>query len=98
MTWKFDQAPNIACITCRSVVEGNSVLVATHYEDDHSWAFLDGQTFDPADALIVAMSEVLDLHPDLDEIANLPPGWSATRVGIGEPWSKRQEDWAQESK
>jgi hypothetical protein len=93
MTWKFDQEPNVACITCKSVIAGHPVLVATHYEDDHSWAFLDGQNFDTADALVVAMSTILELHPDLDEIAGLPPGWSATRTASGEPWSKRQDVW-----
>lgn len=93
MTWNFDQLPNSACITCRSVIEGRTVLLATHYDEDHSWAFLDGQPFSAADALVVAMSEVIDIHPDLDEISNLPPGWSATRVGLGEPWSKEEDDF-----
>ena len=96
MTWKFDQAPGVACITCRSVVAGRPVLVVTHYEEDHSWAFLDGLTPDPANALVVAMSTVLSLHPDLDEIASLPPGWSATRNAIGELWAKQQDDWGEE--
>lgn len=32
-------------------------------------------------ALVVAMSEVMDIHLDIGEIADLPPGWSATRTG-----------------
>jgi hypothetical protein len=36
MDWKFDQAPNVVCITCQSVIAGNPVLVVTHYEEDHS--------------------------------------------------------------
>ena len=92
MTWKFDQGPNMACIACRSVLAGRPVLVATHYEDDHSWAFMDGEPADTATALVVAMSEVVDHHPDLHEIADLPPGWSARRVAAGEPWSKHRTD------
>ncbi|NRP18135.1 hypothetical protein LPJGGPFB_01365 [Ensifer adhaerens] len=93
MSWKFDQAPNAACVTCRSVMEGRPVLVATHYKDDHSWGFTDGAPGNMAKALVVAMSEVVDGHPDLDEIASLPPGWSATRASVGEPWLKQQDDW-----
>lgn len=93
MTWKFDQAQNVACITCRSVFEGASVLIATHYEDDHSWGFLDGKPADMATAMLVAMSEVVDLHPDLNEIADLAPGWSATREAVGEPWMKQKDEW-----
>lgn len=93
MTWMFDQARNVACITCGSVLEGHPVLVVTHYEDDHSWGFLDGSSNDGETALVVAMSEVVDRHPDLAEIAPLPPGWSATRTAAGEPWLRQQDDW-----
>jgi hypothetical protein len=47
---------------------GKPVLTVAHYEDDHSWAFLDGGPFDAADALVVAMSEVLGLHPELSRL------------------------------
>ena len=97
MDWKFDQAPNVACITCQSVIDGRPVLVATHYEDDHSWGFTDGSPNDMATARVAAMSEVVERHSDLDEIASLPPGWSATRVAVGEPWSKQRDDWGSEA-
>ena len=93
MTWKFDQAPNVACITSQSVLAGESVLVAAHYEADHSWAFLDGRTFDPGKAVVVAMSTVLGLHPELQEIADLPPGWTAKRLAVGQRWSMQQDHW-----
>ncbi|MGF7150994.1 hypothetical protein FHS96_004655 [Sphingomonas zeicaulis] len=93
MGWKFDQAPDVACITCRSVIDGHPVLVVTHYEDDHSWGFLAGAENDPALARIVAMSEVVERHPDLDDIADLPAGWSAIRVAVGQPWSKHKDVW-----
>ena len=93
MAWKFDQAPNVACIASPSLFEGYPVLIATHYEDDHSWSFTDGEPTEAVQALVVAMSEIVDRHPDLDEIAELPPGWSATRKAVGEPWAKRKDDW-----
>lgn len=65
MNWKFDQAPNVACITCQSVIDGHPVLVATHYEDDDSWAFVDGAPTNTATALVVAMSEVIEYIPTL---------------------------------
>lgn len=91
MAWIFDQAPNVACIADRSVLNGKPVLMVAHYEEDHSWAFLDGKLFDPADALVVAMSEVIDRHADLAEVADLPPGWSATRIAKGQPWSRLKD-------
>lgn len=96
MTWVFDQAPNVACITSRSVMNGAPVLVVTHFADGDSWSFLDGSAFDPAQAMVVAMSGVLDRHPELEEIASLPPGWTARRAAFGEPWSMTQDDWEPE--
>lgn len=92
MTWLFDQAPAVACIADRSVMGGKPVLTVAHYEDDHSWAFLDGGPFDAADALVVAMSEVLGLHPELVQIADLPAGWSASRSAVGQPWETRKDE------
>ena len=93
MTWIFDQAPNVACITVKSVVAGEPVLVVTHYQEDDSWAFLDGQTYDPENALVVAMSTILDIHPGLNEVASLPTGWSARRTAVGKPWAKQRDNW-----
>lgn len=42
--------------------------------------------------LVVAMAEVVERHTDLDEIADLPPGWSATRGSANGPWSRQQND------
>ncbi|MCW3848377.1 hypothetical protein OF829_14125 [Sphingomonas sp. LB-2] len=96
MDWKFDQVRNAACITVRSVIDGAPVLLVTHYDDDHSWAFMDGEVHDTADGMVVAMSTVLDRHPELQEIAHIPPGWSATRTAAGQPWSPYQNDWDDE--
>ena len=96
MTWPFDQAPNVACIATRAVMDGAPVLVVTHYDDDHSWAFTDGSANDLAQAMVVAMSHVLDRHPELEDIASLPPGWSARRTTVGQPWSIERSDWAPE--
>jgi diadenosine tetraphosphate (Ap4A) HIT family hydrolase len=84
----------VACIASKSVIEGNPVLVVVHYEDDHSWAFTDGEAFDPGEAMVVAMSTVISLHPELEEISDLAAGWSATRTAVGQPWSKAPEDWS----
>ncbi|KSV65961.1 hypothetical protein [Ensifer sp. ENS08] len=45
-----------------------------------------------AKVLVVATAEVVKRHTDLDEIADLPPGWSATRASANDPWSRQQND------
>lgn len=92
MTWSFDQAPNVACITTPSVMAGDAVLVVIHDDDDGSWAFLDRRAFDPKIAMVVAMSAVLDRHPDLHRIADLPPGWTAIRDAAEGAWSRKRTE------
>ncbi|PZO55539.1 MAG: hypothetical protein DCF15_10330 [Phormidesmis priestleyi] len=57
MGWLFDQAPNVAAITTRQVIEENAeILVVVHYEDDHSWAFLCGSTDRDEDGRVIKSS------------------------------------------
>ncbi len=89
MNWPFDQERNVATLTTQQVARsGLPVLLVTHYADDHSWLFACGTTNNMADYLIVGMGEVVDLDETLLEVADLPPGWSATRTGIGGDWRR----------
>jgi hypothetical protein len=92
MNWKFDQGPDVAYIASKSVIVGHPVLAVVNYEDDHSWAFTDGEEFDPEEVMVVAMSDVISLHPELEEISDLAPGWSAIRAAVGQSWSKESDD------
>lgn len=96
MTWKFDQGPDVACITCKSVIDGAPILVITHYADDDSWVFLDGQAWDPDSSLVVSMKTIVDRHPSITAIADLPPGWTAIRPAVDQPWHRSEEDFEDE--
>ena len=41
--------------------------------------------------MVVAMSEVLELHAELNCLADLAPGWIATRPSVGEDWQRQRE-------
>jgi hypothetical protein len=92
MDWKFDQDPDVACITSRAVIDGSPVLFVTHLEDDHSWAFFENAPTETIPTMLVAMSDVVDRHPDLPQIADLPPGWSATRESASAPWLTKPDE------
>jgi hypothetical protein len=99
--WPFDQAPNCGTPISRSVLEGKSqILAAYHLDDDHSWMFLDcelTEDTDPESAALVCLSHVLNLDESVAEIADLPPGWYATRDAIGTPWKKHKSEADEES-
>jgi hypothetical protein len=87
--WPWDQGPNTAAITVRSVLEGGPILYVAHDDDDDGWQFLDGQPVDTDEARLIAMREVLRFDAGLREIADLAPGWIAWRDRVGGPWSRR---------
>lgn len=88
LSWTFDQAENVACITVKQVVNGSApILIVVHDAEDHDWQFLTGQTFTMDDAMIVSMGEIVSLDPTLLDIGTMPPGHTATRVAVGEPWN-----------
>ena len=87
--WPFDQAPNVAAITTRQVIEdGLPILTVVHYEFDHSWAFVCGVSDATEDGRVIAMATALKIDPTLATIADLPPGWFAHRLSPGAEWQK----------
>jgi hypothetical protein len=84
--WPFDQTPNTAAITVRSILEGAPVLYVSHDADDDGWQFLDGQPADVDEGRVIGMREVLSIDPSLRSIADLPPGWIAWRSSPSDPW------------
>ena len=88
--WPWDQAPNVAAITVRAVLEGDPVLHVAHDVDDDGWQFLDGRIADESEARLIAMREVLRIDPGLREIADLPPGWVARRDRFSGAWTRER--------
>ena len=75
-SWPFDQPPNCAVITLRSIVfDGAPILRVSHDEEDHGWQFLDGGDVDMADAAVVSLEEMVGCDPTVFEVADLPRGW-----------------------
>jgi hypothetical protein len=92
-TWPFDQAPDVAALTSRFVLDDNlPILSAVHYSDDHSWAFSCGTTSAADDGRIISMREALKIDPTLAEVADLPPGWCAFRDYVGGAWIREPND------
>ncbi len=90
--WPFDQAPNVAAITTRQVIEdGLPILTVVHYSDDHSWAFLCGTSNATEDGRVIGMGTAMKLDPTLASIADLPPGYSASRSAVGQAWTRQQD-------
>jgi hypothetical protein len=87
--WPFDQGPRVAALTSRQVIEqGLPILSVVHYAEDEDWAFTCGTTDASEDMRVIAMEQALNIDQTLAEIAELPPGWGATRTVAGGSWTR----------
>jgi hypothetical protein len=87
--WPFDQPKNCGTILSRAVLEGRrSITFVSHDADDHGWQFLDNETNEPNQAALVCLSAVPELDPTVLQVADLEPGWIATRTDINSPWMR----------
>lgn len=73
----------------RAVLERAApILCVSHDEDDHGWQFL--HTAEPVDdveeLVLVHLGHVLEFDPSVQELADLEPGWIATRASHGAAW------------
>lgn len=91
--WPFDQPRNAAAITTRQVLGGmEPVLLVSHDAEDSDWQFIGRTDGETTNGRVVSMEEIVQLDPTLLEVADLPPGWLATRNGIGERWTRRPNE------
>ena len=87
--WPFDQLPDCAVITLRSIVFGGEpILHVTHDEDDHGWQFLGAGDAEESDAAVVGLGEIVELDPSVLEVADIAPGWHAWRRSQSSAWQR----------
>jgi hypothetical protein len=87
--WPFEDSPNVATITTRPVMDGTSwIALVTHDEDDGGWQFIGPEGAEMDQAMLVALSEVLEKDSSIAELADLPLGWRAWRAAPGSLWQR----------
>ena len=85
--WPFDQPRNCTTVIMRQVLDGSEpILSVSHFADDHCWGFVGTTDANVADGRVVCLEHVLQLDPTIAEVADLEPGWDATRNVVGGPW------------
>jgi Domain of unknown function (DUF4262) len=95
--WKFADPPNVITFTTKQIVHaGEPILLVTHDAGESAWQFLPDGPVHIADAMIVALEQMVKRDPSLAELADLPVGWQPTRSAVGEPWQRTPKDGAKE--
>ncbi len=91
--WPFDQAKNCATFTTTHVMrDGHDIVYVFHDAEDHGWQFHWKGEKSMSDAMLVALSEIVDRDPTVVEVADLPPGWKAWREKCGAPWQRSKNE------
>jgi hypothetical protein len=89
--WPFDQPRNCAAFTLRQVMQKQEpILRVNHDAEDHGWQFFGSTGANIKDAMIVSLEEVVQLDLSVLEIADLPPGWHATRESTMHSWIRSE--------
>jgi hypothetical protein len=88
--WPFEDSENVATLTSRQVMVGlEPIVLVDHHAEDGMWEFGTGAAFSDADAMVVSLREVFDVDRSIGDVADLPPGWQASRTAAGVPWLRR---------
>lgn len=74
------------------MVGGHLITHVYHDEDDHGWQFHYAGEKSEADAMLVALKEIVELDDTLLQLADLPPGWMASRMSKDDPWKRSRVD------
>jgi hypothetical protein len=79
-------SPDIA-ITTRAILEGDrEIRLVVHRSD--GWQLLDGEPVEPQDMAIVHLGHVIDDHPALAALLDLPQDWEAWREADSDEWTR----------
>ena len=89
--WPFKDAKNTAVFSTVGVIKRAEPVCRVCHDHDGAWQFLAGGQVTMADAMVVALSEVVRTDPSLLQLADLPLGWVATRENPQSKWQRSQQ-------
>jgi len=96
--WPFEGGrfpSNLGVVAHHSLLTGTESPRLVVHDRDGWWQALDGVSpAEPEHAVVACMMCLVELHPEIAELADLPPGWAAEREQPGAAWhrSERAQD------
>jgi hypothetical protein len=78
--------PNLGVFTSGRVLHDGSPVLLVFHEQDGDWQFLSSLEADASEVLHIHLSHLLGADGTLGEVADLPLGWKAWRLSVGEEW------------
>jgi len=92
MNWPFEDPPNVAVFTTKTIAARQQpVLLVSHDDDDGAWQFLPREgAGEEKDAAVVSLRSMIERDGTLAQLADLPLGWRAWRESPDSPWQRKQ--------
>ncbi len=88
--WMFEDAPNVAVLTTRSIVQDGAWVARVFHDEDGAWQFHHDAP-GPAsedEAMVMSLRSMVMRDATLARLADLPEGWNAWRDGPTAPWQR----------
>jgi hypothetical protein len=87
MEFKFKEKKTTAVITLKQIIIGQTpILFVSHNKDDGTWHFFTGHLFNPKDAVVVTLHDIVAKDESINQLSDMPPGWQASRNSITAEW------------
>lgn len=87
--WKFTVPPHTGVFTTRRVMSGQDPVSRVFHDiEDGAWQFHGPEESDPNDLTYVCLHHIIDKDATINELHDLPLGWSAWRENGASPWNR----------
>jgi hypothetical protein len=84
----FVESPELGVYSTRSVMNGETPILLVVHDHEGDWQFLDGSGFEAEKGVLLHLSHIVEGHPEIHELRDLPRGWAAERGSADEPWTR----------
>ncbi len=89
MEFKFLEDKNTMVITTKNIIQQKKeIRLVSHDEEDGMWEFLENEEVDEDSAAIVSLFEMVKIDHSINELFDLPLGWTAYRESKDTLWTR----------
>lgn len=88
--WAFPDGPETSVITTKRIIMDGLPVTYVVHEPTGGWQFLDGQEVTVETGAMVHLDHIVDAHPRVGEVGDLPMGWEAEYEAPDGAWVRRQ--------
>jgi Suppressor of fused protein (SUFU) len=84
----FAGYPTLGVISTRDVMNGETPILLVAHDQDGEWKFLPGSGFEPEKGVLLHLAHIVEDHPEIHELRDLPRGWAAERTSENDAWER----------